>query len=121
MKPTLGVVLSDMQFFRPPGDVGSPASYPLPVIFHIARGVTPAEMVRPVPNADLLDAYLEGAVALQKRGAHVVTTTCGFLIALQDQIAAKLDIPFVSSSLLLVPLVSRLTGGRVGIIAANDE
>jgi hypothetical protein len=79
-------------------------------------------MVRAVPNAELLDAYLEGALALQERGASVITTTCGFLVSLQDAIATKLNVPFVASSLLLVPLILRLSGGgRFGIITANDE
>ncbi|WP_271605570.1 hypothetical protein [Bradyrhizobium sp. CCBAU 11434] len=58
---------------------------------------------------------------LQKQGANVVTTTCGFLIPLQDAIAKQLRIPFIASSLLQIPLVYRLVGGRVGIITANDE
>ena len=122
MKPTLGVILSDTTFRRPVGDVGNAASYEHPVIFHVAKGVTAEKMVRAVPNAELLDAYLEGALALQERGASVITTTCGFLVSLQDAIATKLNVPFVASSLLLVPLILRLTaGGRLGIITANDE
>src|SRR4029077_21192020 len=102
MKPTLGVILSDTTFRRPVGDVGNAASYEHPVIFHVAKGVTAEKMVRAVPNAELLDAYLEGALALQERGASVITTTCGFLVSLQDAIATKLNVPFVASSLLLV-------------------
>jgi hypothetical protein len=120
MKPTLGVIMSDTHFRRPVGDVGNADSYDCPVIFHIARGVTSEMMVRAVPNAQLLATYLEGALALQARGAGVVTTTCGFLACLQEPIAAKLDVPFVSSSLLQIPMVHRLMGGRVGIITADD-
>jgi hypothetical protein len=73
MKPTLGVIMSDTQFSRPVGDVGNPDSYDCPVIFHVARGVTAEMMVRAVPNAELLEPYLEGAIALQRRGAGVIT------------------------------------------------
>ncbi|MCA6112600.1 hypothetical protein [Bradyrhizobium cenepequi] len=58
---------------------------------------------------------------LQEQGANVVTTTCGFLIPLQDTIAKQLRVPFVASSLLQIPLVHRFVHGRVGVITANDE
>jgi hypothetical protein len=120
MQPTVGVILSDTRFRRPVGDVGNPQSYSCPAIFHVARGVTAAEMVQPVPNMALLEIYLQGALELQRRGASVITTTCGFLVALQRPIAKRLHVPFVASSLLQVPLVSRIVGGRIGIITAND-
>jgi hypothetical protein len=120
MKPTIGVILSDTTFHRPIGDVGNPQSYSYPVIVCVARGVTAAEMVQPVPNMGLLEIYLHGALDLQQRGAGIVTTTCGFLVALQDPIAKRLNVPFVASSLLQVPAVSRIMGGRIGIITADE-
>ena len=118
---TVGVILSDVPFRRPAGDVGSAESYPCRVIFQVARGVTARDMVVPAPNPALLSPYLEGALQLQEQGASVVTTTCGFLVGLQDTIAKQLRIPFVASSLLQIPLVHRLVNGRVGIITADDE
>src|SRR4029077_20758251 len=89
--------------------------------FRVARGVTARDMVVPAPNPALVNPYLEGALKLQEQGANVVTTTCCFLIGLQDTIAKQLRIPFVASSLMQIPLVHRLVNGRVGIITANDE
>jgi hypothetical protein len=119
--PTVGVILSDTGFQRPPGDVGCAATYAGPTLFHVARGVTATQMVRPVADPALLAPYLEGALMLQERGADVITTTCGFLIALQKEIAPKLRVPFVASSLLQIPLVHALVRGRVAILTANDE
>lgn len=119
--PTVGVILSDMNFRRPAGDVGSPDSYSCPVIFHVARGVTPAQMVRPVADKSLLEPYLQGALALQERGADVITTTCGFLVPLQDAVAERLRVPFVASSLLQIPIIHKQVQGRIGVITANDQ
>jgi hypothetical protein len=119
--PTIGVILSDTSFRRPPGDVGSAASYACPTLFHVARGVTAAHMVRPVADAALLEPYLQGALALQERGADVITTTCGFLASLQGKVAPHLRVPFVASSLLQIPLVHTMVRGRVAILTANDE
>lgn len=119
---TVGViVLPDRSFRRPAGDAGSAESYPCRTILHVARGLTPGDVVLPAPNPALLAPYLEGALKLQEQGANVVTTTCGFLVPLQDTIARQLRIPFVASSLLQIPLVQRLVQGRVGVITANDE
>ena len=51
----------------------------------------------------------------------MITTTCGFLVALQKEIAPKLRVPFVASSLLQIPLVHALVRGQVAILTANDE
>ncbi len=51
--PSVGVILSDTTLRRPTGDVGSPDSYSCPVIFHVARGITAAEMARAVPDESL--------------------------------------------------------------------
>jgi hypothetical protein len=118
---TIGVILSDTTFRRHPGDVGSPDSYACPVIFHVARGITAAGMVRAIPDESLLDPNLQGALALQERGADVITTTCGFLAPLQDAIAERLRVPFVASSLLQIPEIYKLVRGRIGIITANAE
>ncbi|NYG45390.1 hypothetical protein GGD67_002848 [Bradyrhizobium sp. IAR9] len=119
---TIGVILlSEASFHRPAGDIGSAASYPCRIILHVARGLAAGDVVRSVPNSALLGPYLEGALRLQEQGANIVTTTCGFLIPLQNAIAAQLRVPFVASSLLQIPLVHRLVKGRVGIITANDE
>ncbi|MBB4365265.1 hypothetical protein GGD65_006331 [Bradyrhizobium sp. CIR18] len=119
---TIGVIVMEAKSFRrPAGDAGSKKSYPCRTILHVARGVTIGDVVHPLPNRALLAPFLTGALKLQEQGAHVVTTTCGFLIPLQDAIANQLRVPFIASSLLQIPLVYRLVQGRVGVITANDE
>ena len=61
------VRLSDTSFHRPIGDVGNPGSYSCPVIFHVARGVTAAEMVQPVPR-DAFEPAQRNRVASPRRG-----------------------------------------------------
>ncbi len=49
---------------------------------------------------------------------RAITTSCGFLAKLQADLAAAVRVPVVTSSLLLVPLVSRMLmpGRAVGIL-----
>jgi hypothetical protein len=85
---TVGVIRSDAQFHRPPGDVRNVESYPCRAIFEIARGVTAREMVAPEPNPALLEPYPQCALKLQERGADLVTTTLvGFARQAFDKVA----------------------------------
>lgn len=92
-KPTVEVPVGH-QF--PPSDRRRRKSGVLFAPRHLQRGATAAEMVQPVPNMALLEIYLQSALELQRRGASVITTTCGFLAALQDPIAKRLEVPFVA-------------------------
>ena len=116
----LGVLLLDTRFPRIPGDVGNASSYRFPVRFKVVRGAT---VRRVVVEADksLLGPFLKAARELEAEGVRAVTTSCGFLVLFQDELARALRIPVFTSSLLMIPLVYRLTMGRVGILTANSK
>ena len=114
---TVGVLILDTRFPRIPGDVGHPGTFPFPVLYERIRDASPQRVVREADPA-LLTPFCEGARALVRRGAAAITTTCGFLVLFQDALAGAVDVPVLTSSLLLVPLVARLAGpGRpIGIL-----
>jgi len=122
--PTLGVLMLDTRFPRLPGDIGNPASVDMKTLYHtvagadVARVVTCAE-VDPV----LLGPFVDGARDLERRGATLMTTSCGFLSVFQNDLAAAVDVPVIASSLLLVPVLARMLapGRPVGIVTANSE
>jgi hypothetical protein len=117
--PVLGILVTDMRFTRPPGDVASARSYPHPVRLRTVPGVAAAQIVQAQRPAEVLKPYLDGALALQDEGVAAITTTCGFLVLFQEEIASRLRVPFVASSLLQVPLVHALVQGRIGVITAD--
>jgi hypothetical protein len=117
--PVLGILVTDMRFKRPPGDVASERSYPHAVRLRTVPGVTAAQIVTAARPDALLKPYLDGALALQDEGVAAITTTCGFLVLFQHEIASRLRVPFVASSLLQVPLVHALVRGRIGLITAD--
>src|SRR5438552_3250101 len=59
-----------------------------------------------------------GARELERGGVRAITTNCGFLAMFQRELAAAVSVPVFTSSLMLVPLVSRMLGPdrRVGIL-----
>jgi hypothetical protein len=67
----------------------------------------------------LEEAFITAARAMIERdGVDAITTTCGFLAIHQETMAASLNVPVATSSLLQVPSVARLLppGRRPGIV-----
>lgn len=102
----LGVLMLQTQFPRPPGDVGHPASFGMPVRWRVVPGATPG---RVVPQADqaLLRPFIDAAHQLMGQGALAVTTSCGFLVRFQQELQAALPVPVWTSSLLKLPELRR--------------
>jgi hypothetical protein len=117
---TVGILLLDTRFPRIPGDIGNARTFPFPVRYQRVDGADSHRVVRE-GAAGLLPAFVEGAQRLEREGAGAITTSCGFLVKFQRELAAAVSVPFFSSSLLLVPLVHRMLGPdrRVGIITVD--
>jgi hypothetical protein len=102
----LGVLMLDTRFPRPPGDVGHPASWQMPVRYRRVAGASPQRVVREADPA-LLAPFVDAARALQAEGASAITTGCGFLIRFQTEMQAALDVPVWTSSLLALPALQQ--------------
>jgi hypothetical protein len=98
----LGVLMLDTRFPRPPGDIGNPATFAavdIPVRYLTVTGASPRRVVRENDPA-LLEPFITAARTLVGQGAAMITTSCGFLARFQPDLAAALDVPVVTSSLL---------------------
>ena len=98
----LGVLMLQTRFPRPPGDVGHPDSFRLPVRWKVVKGATPARVVPQTDDA-LLQPFIQAAHELVDQGAEAVTTSCGFLVRFQEELQAALPVPVWTSSLLKLP------------------
>jgi hypothetical protein len=119
---TLGILMLDTAFPRIRGDVGNPATWPFPVRFKVVCNASPQRVVRE-DAARLLDAFVVAGRELVAEGANAIITTCGFLALHQHQLAARLPVPFASSSLLQLPMVARTlpAGRRPGVITIDAD
>jgi len=70
-----------------------------------------------------LPSFIEGAKELEKEGVRAITTNCGFLAMFQHEMAAAVEIPVFTSSLMQVPLVYAMLkpSQKVGIITIHAE
>ena len=116
----VGILMLESRFPRIPGDMGNAVSWPFPVLYKVVAGASPDKVVRKGAEG-LLPAFIEAARELVREGADGITTTCGFLTLMQDELQAAVAVPVATSSLMQVPLVARLLpkGKRVGVLTIS--
>ena len=100
----LGILILDTRFPRPPGDIGCGRTFERAGIaarYLRMQGVDPQRAVIEGDDA-LLEPILQGARQLERDGAAMIATTCGFLCRYQQPLARALGVPVLTSSLLQV-------------------
>ena len=113
----LGILMLEARFPRVPGDMGNALTWPFPVLYRVVRGASPDRVVRHRAEG-LLPAFIAAARELVADGAEAITTNCGFLSLMQPELAAAVEVPVATSSLMQAALVQSLLppGRRVGIL-----
>ncbi|WP_114009184.1 aspartate/glutamate racemase family protein [Cohaesibacter intestini] len=119
--PFLGILMLDTRFERPLGDAGNPASYPFPARLAVVKGAGSLEIVRDGKPSDAhIEAFIQTARQLEAEGAAALTSTCGFLITIQDELARAVAIPVLLSALCSYARIKRHhPSGRIGILTAS--
>jgi len=116
----LGILMLDTRFPRIPGDVGNGYTFDFPVRYYTVTGASPTRVVQEA-DPSLLTPFIEGAKSLEAAGCKAIATSCGFLIMFQRELAAAVQVPVLTSSLLQVPYVARTLGPdrKVGILTVH--
>ena len=117
---TVGILMLETRFPRILGDMGNAATWPFPVQYHVVRGASPDQVVRHDPR-DLINEFITAGRDLVKMGCDGITTNCGFLSLIQEEVKAALDVPVLTSSLMQVPMVQASLPGskRVGVLTIS--
>ncbi|OMH26240.1 hypothetical protein [Motiliproteus sp. MSK22-1] len=118
----LGVISLESYFPKPDGHIKYPASFDFPVLYKTVQGATIDRLIRE-RDPELLKPFIEAAQELEREGVKAVTGSCGFLALHQKALADAVSIPVFMSSLIQVPLVSRMlkSSQKVGVVVANSE
>jgi hypothetical protein len=116
----LGILMLDARFPRIPGDMGNATTWPFPVLYRVVKGATPERVVLQ-GAAGLLPDFLDAAAELVTFGAEAITTNCGFLSLFQQELAAHVQVPVATSSLMQVPWVQATLppNKRVGVLTVS--
>lgn len=112
----------DTNFPRILGDAGNPESYSFPARTAIVRGAGSLDIVKDgLPSKALIASFCTAAKKLESQGAIALISTCGFLVSVQDQIAAVVEIPVMVSPLSLYRKIkSQYAGQTIGILTASS-
>lgn len=119
---SVGILMLETQFPRIYGDIANAQTWPFPVHYRVVKGATPDLVVRHDPT-ELADKFIQAGRELLEMGADGLTTNCGFLALIQDQIKDALGVPVATSSLMQIPIVQSTlpAGKRVGVITISKE
>lgn len=114
----IGILMLDTSFERLAGDAGNPASWPFPVVIRKVEGADVTAVVDKGAKG-LAPLFIEaGRQLVEQEGAIALTTTCGFLAVIQRELAAAVQVPVATSSLMQVAVVDRFLppGKRSGVL-----
>jgi Asp/Glu/hydantoin racemase len=114
----IGILILDAAYPCVPGNVGNATTYDFPVRFQEVRGASIDRLLNQRDPA-LKEAFIEAAVELQNRGVKAITGACGFMAYFQKEVAEAVEIPVFLSSLMQIPFMHAISGGKVGVITAN--
>jgi Asp/Glu/hydantoin racemase len=119
---SVGILMLEARFPRIPGDIGNAGTWPFPVHYKIVSGASPDRVVRQ-RAVGLQNAFIDAAQDLVAMGCDGITTNCGFLSLIQNDLATAVGVPVATSSLMQYPMIQALLppGKRVGILTISSE
>jgi len=118
--PAIGILVMDARIERILGDVGNPATFPFPVLCRTVAGATLKRLIAE-RDPSLLEPFIAAGRELVRQGVKALTTTCGFMILFQEDLARAFPVPVFTSSLLQLPFIERTLRpqDRIGILTAD--
>jgi Asp/Glu/hydantoin racemase len=119
---SVGILMLEARFPRIPGDMGNAGTWDFPVMYRVVRDASPDRVVRRGAEG-LLPAFIEAARGLEADGVDGITTNCGFLALFQEELAAAVSVPVLTSSLMQVRAVNALLpkGKRAGVLTISGS
>ena len=103
---SIGIILLKTVTPAIPGDVANALSFSYPVRNHVIENAT-IELMFTNPEK-LLDKFVFAAKELEREGVKAITGDCGFMAALQQEVANSVAVPVFMSSLIQIPMILRM-------------
>ncbi|EPJ44836.1 MAG: hypothetical protein OFPI_38740 [Osedax symbiont Rs2] len=119
----IGIIMLNTEFPRPIGDIGNLQSYQYPAhIFKLSKANV-SNVVCSELAPELIEEVIDAAQSLKAAGANIITTSCGFLTPLQAQVQTEIGLPFLASSLCLLPFLRQAFGRHcpIGVLTFDSR
>ena len=116
----MGILVLDEAIPRVPGSVGNAKTFSFPVRYKKILGATVGRLLSE-HDTSMAPSFVEAARELQAEGVEAIAGSCGFMALFQQEVAESLEIPVFLSSLLQIPLMTRILSPhkKIGVITAN--
>lgn len=117
---SIGIMLFETAGSRLKGDPGYPGTFDFPVEYGVVKG----------SYRDLIDGseaakqrLIETARELERRGVAAIAGDCGLMALYQRELAAAVNLPVLSSSLVLIPFIRAVISENraIGILTGHSE
>ena len=117
---SIGILVLDVKYPSVPGNVANATTYRFPVRYKVVKGASVERLLWEKDKA-LIQPFVDAALELQDEGVCAITGACGFMALFQKEVARALDIPVLLTSLLQIPFIDQILGGkkRIGVISAD--
>jgi aspartate/glutamate racemase len=117
----VGILMMDSTIPRIPGDPGHAETFPFPVRYGVIQGFPFEDLI--AIRKDHLHLVIEAAKGLEKDGVTFIVADCGLFSPFQKDIADALSLPFIGSSLNLIPLLAAFLppSQKIGVLTGDTR
>ncbi len=118
---TLGLVQLRANLPMIPGNMGNYTTFDFPVLGREMNVKNVMDVMDPNTTKNFADGNVEAAKWLELQGVSAIMAVCGFFGHYQKVVQARIDTPFFSSSLNMMPMIVTALprNKKVGVITAN--
>jgi len=118
---TIGLVQMHVNLAMIPGNMSNATTFDFPILYRRMNAEDVADVMAEVPTKNFADAIVEAAQWLELQGVRAIMGNCGFFGGYQNEVKARINVPFFSSSLMMLPMMVHSMSGnkKVGVITAN--
>lgn len=119
----IGILGLHSLYPKPFGHMRHALTFGFPLLDALVEGLSPLALSRPPLPQEAVDRITQAALKLEAQRVRAIIGSCGYLLPVQEHVSARLKVPFLSSSLLLLPFLQHLhgPGAVIGVLAASSS
>ncbi len=118
---TIGLIQFRANLPMMPGNMGNATTFDFPMLYREMNADNVLDVMATKPVPQFTDACVEAANWLELQGVSAIMGNCGFFAHYQKVVQERIDTPFFSSSLMMLPMIVRSLprNKKVGVLTAN--
>ena len=118
---TIGLVQMHVNLAMIPGNMSNATTFDFPMLYRRMNAANAMDVMANPPSQNFTDGIVEAAEWLELQGVRAIMGNCGFFGSYQNVVKARINVPFFSSSLMMLPMMvhSMPSNKKVGVITAN--